>query len=216
MSTNSRLEADSLAHAESMDRIYGVQRHFYDATRAYYLLGRDRMLDQLDLAPGETALEIGCGTGRNLIGAARRYPQAKFFGFDISSEMLRSAERSTAGANNITLALGDATQFNATTMFGQAQFDRLYFSYTLSMIPDWQAALTQAFAAVKPGGALHVVDFGDCAHLPGWFKRGLYSWLAQFHVTPRLALEDALKHLGRAEIARPYRSYALIAKVVKT
>lgn len=221
MSTNSSLENSSLAHAKSMDRIYGVQRHFYDVTRAYYLLGRDRMLDALKLKDGETALEIGCGTGRNLVGAAKRYPKAKLFGFDISSEMLRSAERNTAGSSNITLALGDATQFNAKAMFGRKQFDRVYFSYTLSMIPDWQAALAQAFAAVGPGGSLHVVDFGDCARLPGWFKRMLYAWLAKFHVSPRLALETALSELvaedgGRIEVTRPFRSYCIIAKVTKT
>ena len=223
MSTNSNLDRGSLAHAKSMDRIYGVQRHFYDVTRAYYLLGRDRMLDALKLEDGETALEIGCGTGRNLIGAAERYPQAKLFGFDISSEMLRSAESSIARAghaSSVTLGLADATQFNAKALFGQKQFDRVYFSYTLSMIPDWQTALEQAFLGVKPGGSLHVVDFGDCARLPRWFKKMLYAWLAQFHVTPRLALETAISELignegGRVEVSRPFRSYSIIAKVTK-
>lgn len=223
MSTNSSLDNSSLTHAKSMDRIYGVQRHFYDVTRAYYLLGRDRMLDALKLEDGETALEIGCGTGRNLIGAAKRYPKAKLFGFDISSEMLRSAESSTAKAglaSSVTLGLADATQFNAKALFGQKQFDRVYFSYTLSMIPDWQIALEQAFTAVKPGGSLHVVDFGDCARLPRWFKKMLYAWLAQFHVTPRLALETSLSELigdegGRVEVSRPFRSYAILAKVTK-
>ena len=223
MSTNSNLDRGSLAHAKSMDRIYGVQRHFYDVTRAYYLLGRDRMLEALKLEDGETALEIGCGTGRNLIGAAERYPQAKLFGFDISSEMLRSAESSIARAglaSSVTLGLADATQFDAKALFGQKQFDRVYFSYTLSMIPDWQTALEQAFLAVNPGGSLHVVDFGDCARLPRWFKKMLYTWLAQFHVTPRLALETAISELignegGRVEVSRPFRSYSIIAKVTK-
>ncbi len=224
MSMNAKPEAASQFHAESMDRMYRLQRHLYDTTRAYYLLGRDEMLEGLGVPDGCTVLEIGCGTGRNLVAAARLYPKAQLSGFDISREMLHSAETSLRRAylaEAVKLMQGDAECFSAQSLFGIPQFDRVYFSYTLSMIPDWQRALTQAFAAVKPGGSLHVVDFGDCARLPHWFKRGLYAWLSRFHVTPRLALETALSELidhggGRVEVARPFRSYALIAKVTKT
>ena len=47
------------------------QRHIYDGTRRYYLLGRDRLIADLAPAPGASVLEIGCGTGRNLVLAAR-------------------------------------------------------------------------------------------------------------------------------------------------
>ena len=60
-----------------MDRMYRHQRHIYDLTRKFYLLGRDRLIAALDPAAGDV-LEIGCGTGRNLILAARRYPNARF------------------------------------------------------------------------------------------------------------------------------------------
>ncbi|MDP3895918.1 MAG: class I SAM-dependent methyltransferase, partial [Mesorhizobium sp.] len=73
------------AHAALMDGIYRRQRHIYDATRKYYLLGRDRMLERLDVPPGGAVLELGCGTGRNIVAAARRYPGARFCGLDISS-----------------------------------------------------------------------------------------------------------------------------------
>ena len=55
-------------------RIYRYQRYIYDASRKYYLLGRDRLLDELGPPPGAAVLEIACGTGRNLIKAAQRYP----------------------------------------------------------------------------------------------------------------------------------------------
>jgi len=71
-------------HAAHMDGIYRYQRYIYDATRKYYLLGRDLLLDELRPPMGGTVLEIGCGTGRNLILAARRYPSARLYGFDIS------------------------------------------------------------------------------------------------------------------------------------
>src|SRR5262245_11531474 len=73
-------------HAALMDGVYCHQRHVYDVTRKYYLLGRDRMLAGLDVPPGGGVLELGCGTGRNLLLAARRYRDARFFGLDISTE----------------------------------------------------------------------------------------------------------------------------------
>ena len=58
--------------AAAMDRMYRVTRHVYDLTRAYYLLGRDRMLAQVATGPGSATCEVGCGTARNLIKLARR------------------------------------------------------------------------------------------------------------------------------------------------
>jgi S-adenosylmethionine-diacylgycerolhomoserine-N-methlytransferase len=78
--------------AQHMDAIYRYQRYIYDATRKYYLLGRDRLIDELAPPPGGSVLEIACGTGRNLIKGARRYPDARFFGFDISAAMLDTAQ----------------------------------------------------------------------------------------------------------------------------
>ena len=77
--------------AQHMDAIYRYQRYVYDATRKFYLLGRDRLIDELAPPPGGRVLEIACGTGRNLIAAARRYPGARFYGFDISPAMLDTA-----------------------------------------------------------------------------------------------------------------------------
>ena len=77
--------------ADRMNRMYRRQRHIYDGTRRYYLLGRDELIAGLQPAPGASVLEIGCGTGRNLVSAARRHPDARFFGIDVSTEMLTSA-----------------------------------------------------------------------------------------------------------------------------
>ncbi len=199
-----------------MDAIYRTQRHFYDLTRKYYLLGRDRLIRDLAPPPGGTVLEIGCGTGRNLIAAARAWPDARYFGIDISEAMLETARAKVAAAGlagRITLAQGDATAFDAPGLFGVAAFDRVFQSYTLSMIPDWQGALREGAGKLAPGGRLDIVDFGQQERLPRAFRSMLFTWLAQFDVEPRAALESALAtiaeaHHLRAEFTPTHRGYA--------
>lgn len=203
-------------HAGHMDAIYRSQRHFYDLTRKYYLLGRDRLIDELAPPPGGTVIEIGCGTGRNLIAAAKRFPDARYFGIDISEAMLTTARANVAKAglsDRITLAQGDATAFDAMALFGVARFDRVFQSYTLSMIPDWQGALREGASKLSPGGRLDVVDFGQQERLPGAFRALLFGWLAQFDVSPRAELAATLDRIAAANSLTArftplYRGYA--------
>ncbi len=105
-----------------MDRIYRRQRHVYDVTRKFYLLGRDQLIAALDPPAGGSVLEVGCGTGRNLILAARRYPEARFFGLDVSGEMLATAGINIMRAGlgkRISLGLGDAARFEPEALFGR-------------------------------------------------------------------------------------------------
>ncbi|MER8976130.1 MULTISPECIES: class I SAM-dependent methyltransferase [unclassified Mesorhizobium] len=183
------------SHAELMDGVYRWQRHIYDLTRKYYLLGRDRLIAGLDVPAGGTVLELGCGTGRNIILAARRYPGARFFGLDISAGMLETATAALAReglSGRVTLARGDATNFDAKALFGVESFDRVFVSYSLSMIPGWEKTVSAALAALSPGGSLHVVDFGQQEALPSWFRKLLRGWLKKFHVEPRQSLRAIL------------------------
>ncbi len=209
--------------AEHMDAIYRYQRFIYDASRKYYLLGRDRLIEELAPPPGGTVLEVACGTGRNLIKAARRYPQARLYGFDISHAMLDTAQGAIVRhglADRVIVAAGDATQFTGARLFGVPAFDRVFVSYSLSMIPPWRAGLRQAYGAVAPGGRLHIVDFGEQSGLPRWFRTALRAWLAKFSVEPRAELEAELERLAaetgaRLEFQRPFRDYAQRSVLVK-
>jgi len=210
--------SDVAAPHELMDRLYRRQRHVYDFTRKYYLLGRDRLIRRLDPPAGSRVLEIGCGTGRNLIVAARLYRDVRFFGIDISSEMLETARRGIEReglAGDIRLARADAASFDPA-LFGVPGFSRVLISYSLSMMPAWQPVLARALDGLAPGGELHVVDFGGQERLPAWFAAGLRRWLALFHVTPRDSLERELTLLGLRAGAitlfeRPFRGYAQYA-----
>jgi S-adenosylmethionine-diacylgycerolhomoserine-N-methlytransferase len=187
-------------HSQLMDRVYRRQRHIYDLTRKYYLFGRDKVIRDLGLRPGAKLVEIGCGTARNLIEIARRYPDVRLYGLDASAEMLRTAEESVkrAGIGACVLRQGYAEALDGLT-FGQesAPFDHALFSYSLSMIPDWQGALAAAASVVKPEGSIDIVDFGDLAGLGPIAESALLSWLRLFHVKPRAELLQAIEPVAR-------------------
>ncbi len=216
---NEQVSAD---HKGLMDGVYRYQRHIYDLTRKYYLLGRDGLIADLAPPAGGAVLEIGCGTGRNLIAVGKAWPKAMLYGVDISEAMLETARASVAKmgmGERVMLAQGDACAFDPQAIFGRATFDRVFISYALSMIPDWEAALAQAARCVAPGGRLEIVDFGQQEGWPALWKRALFGWLARFHVAPRGALPQAVATVAEtigAEVRSLtlYRGYAVRAALV--
>ena len=209
--------------ARHMDGIYKYQRYIYNATRKYYLLGRDRLLNELQPDDGSTVLEVGCGTGRNLIHAARRCPNARFVGFDISQAMLETARTSIARAglsDRIDVYQSDATAFALSDLCCEARVGRVFISYTLSMIPAWRQVLPRALEAAGPGGRLYILDFGQQEAWPRWFKAALFAWLRQFSVHPRAELEPELTKLASdtgavLEFRHLHRGYADFAVITK-
>ena len=210
------------------DRMYRVTRHIYDVTRAYYLLGRDRMLAKVVTNPSTATLEVGCGTARNLIKLARRPDPGLLCGLDASQEMLDTAAASisragvpAAGHERIRLRQGLAECLDAKTMFGRDEpFDTIFFSYCLSMVPTWPGAIEAAMANLKTGGHLVIVDFWDQKDLPGVFAAGLKKWLSLFHVHYRPEVHNALAALGtsgRADVTfeSVKKRYAYIASLKK-
>lgn len=207
----------------AMDRMYRWTRHVYDATRKYYLLGRDALIGEIAVKPGETVCEAGCGTARNLVLMANRYPMGKFYGFDASAEMLKTARASIDKAKLkplIRLEVALAQEFTAAQFGLKDKFDRVFFSYALSIMDDWQAAVDHALTQLKPGGTMHVVDFGDQKGMPRWFKWVLGKWLQQFHVRFRPEVRAHFESLERAghgtmtcrDVARGY-AYLLAFKL---
>jgi S-adenosylmethionine-diacylgycerolhomoserine-N-methlytransferase len=182
-----------------MDQVYRRQRHFYDFTRKYYLLGRDRLIRDLALGEGDRLVEVGCGTARNLIAAARRYPAARFFGVDASQAMLETARAAIARAGlgeRISVRYGYAEELTPSLLGESKPFEHAMFSYSLSMIPDWKGAMRAAAGSLAAEGRLHVVDFGDLGGLGRLGAGALRLWLRQFHVQPRAELLQNLEKTG--------------------
>lgn len=211
---------------QQMNRMYKLTRHVYDASRKYYLLGRDRLIHDIRPTDKDHVCEIGCGTARNLIKLAKTYPKSLFFGIDASDEMLKTARKSLQKndfENRPLIAQGFAQSFNPADTFGLSHdFDKIVFSYALSIIPPWKDALENALRIVKPGGEIHIVDFGGQENLPAFFRAFLFWWLSLFHVYHKPEIYEHLRTLeaqGRGKLTYTalfggYAYYAVFTKAL--
>jgi S-adenosylmethionine-diacylgycerolhomoserine-N-methlytransferase len=184
-----------------MDRTYRRQRHVYDATRALFLTGRDSLLRGMNVRPGDRVLEVGCGTGRNLVRLAGMHPAARLYGLDASGEMLKTARAKLRRAGldgKVPLAHCLAEDFDRERVFGLDEpFDVVLFSYALTMMPGRLRAVDAALAGLRPGGSIHIVDFWDGRGLPSVLRVLLARWLALFGVEHRDDLGEHLRELAR-------------------
>ena len=220
------LELFAVADAKvAMNRMYRYQRHIYDLTRKFYLLGRDHLLEEMDVQAGDAVLEVGCGTSRNLILLAEKHPAARFYGLDAAEVMLETAQKKIEAkelTKNITLRRELAEDLDYRKTFGLDEpFDAIFFSYSITMIPTWREAIRAALDNLKTGRSIYIVDFWDQKDLPGWFQIVLKTWLKQFHVQ---FWSDLMPHLeslekqglGKLTVKSIARRYAFLARFEKT
>lgn len=140
----------------------------YDRIARWYRFGewtillapgfRRRAVASIGLKSGERVVEVGCGTGRNLkllrdaVGS-----EGRVIGVDASLGMLAEAQKviSRHRWQNVSLARQDAAKLTL-----QEPVDAAYFSLSYSVLPERTPALDRAWAAVRPGGRLVVMDAG--------------------------------------------------------
>jgi S-adenosylmethionine-diacylgycerolhomoserine-N-methlytransferase len=167
--------APKAARLEAIARYYRVHAKIYDLTRWTFLWGREALIRQLAarLNP-ERILEVGCGTGKNLLDLGRFFPGARLWGVDLSPAMLSQAKRKLAGlADRVTLVPAAYDQ----PLGLEDPFDLVVFSYALSMFnPGWEEALAAARGDLSPGGAIAVVDFHDSP------SPAFHRWMGLHHV----------------------------------
>jgi ubiquinone/menaquinone biosynthesis C-methylase UbiE len=119
---------------------------------------KQRTLALMDLHPGESALDVGCGTGEDVRAfAARVSPQGRAVGVDISSMMITTARRRGGERNsNVEFVQADVQKL----AFADACFDAVRGERLLQHIPDPDAALHEMVRVAKRGGRI-VIWEGD-------------------------------------------------------
>ena len=144
-----------ITHAQSLDAFYGAQSDNYDRFRERLLRGRAELVASLPLPAQARIVELGGGTGRNVEFLGERLADvASYTVVDLCEPLLARARERARAIPLLHAVHGDATRWRP-----DAPVDAVILSYALTMIPDWRAAISNALAMLKPGGALCVVDF---------------------------------------------------------
>jgi ubiquinone/menaquinone biosynthesis C-methylase UbiE len=116
---------------------------------------------------GQTILEIGCGTGLDLVHFATIFPEKQIFGIDISAEMVRLSDerRVKSGCTNIEVRQGSAEHIEA--LFAGQQFDLIYvFFGALNTVENLPEAAQTLRKLLRPEGTM-VLTFVNKWYLPG-------------------------------------------------
>jgi S-adenosylmethionine-diacylgycerolhomoserine-N-methlytransferase len=185
--------------AQRLDAFYGPQAEHYDAFRERLLHGRAALMAMLAPQPGAEVVDLGAGTGRNLGFLGERLAGLRTIDLvDLCPALLEQARRRTRGMPNVRVVEADAVTYRPA-----GRVDLVYLSYSLTMIPNWEDALANALAMVKPGGALGVVDFyvSEPDPAPGLARHGVLTrwfwprWFGHDGVHPNPAHLATLRRL---------------------
>jgi ubiquinone/menaquinone biosynthesis C-methylase UbiE len=171
---------------------------YYDLLAWLLTLGRERafrerLLQLVHLEPGESVLDVGCGTGTLAIAAKRRVgAEGTVHGIDASPEMIARAKRKAKKAG---IEVVFHTGLVEALPFPDAHFDAVVSTLMLHHLPRpvRQQCAREMRRVIKPGGRVLAVDFAT----PARERQGL---LARFHRHGHLALRDIVELLSEADL----------------
>jgi len=143
---------------------------FYDPLNR--LLGvaalHDELIAEAHFEPGHLVLDVGCGTGSLAVRIRVHHPQVEVIGLDPDAKALAIAR---SKANRAGVAVRFEQGYGDTLPFDDAAFDRVTSSMMLHHLdlPTRRGMLREVLRVLRPGGSLHLVDFGRSEERSGRF-----------------------------------------------
>ena len=145
---------------------YDLIAPIYDkAIRSLYLPYRRKVVKSLQLEPGQTVLDLGCGSGLNFelimegIGS-----QGKLIGVDFSIKMLKLAQKTIDqhGWKNVYLLQQDARQLNINELNIHSnsgiRIDRVLCTLGFSVFPNWENVFEKSYSLLERNGRYAIMD----------------------------------------------------------
>jgi len=167
-SSNANIPMNRMPEAHKVSRPPGALIHWplrYDLLVGLLTLGherpfREKLVRLARIKPGESVLDVGCGTGSLAIAAWRAVgPGGVIHGVDASPEMIARAEKK---ANRAGAEVHFRTGAAQSLPHSDGTFDAVLMTVMLHHLPRKVRldAVIEARRVLKPGGRLFVVEFG--------------------------------------------------------
>jgi ubiquinone/menaquinone biosynthesis C-methylase UbiE len=200
--------------------LYRARAASYDfSANLYYLIGfrevsyRKRAVAALGLNPGDTVVEIGCGTGLNFpyvlesIGGTGR-----LIGVDLTDAMLAKARERIRrkGWQNVELVEADAARYEFP-----AGIQGVLSTFALTLVPEYEQIIDHAARALASGGRLVIADLKKADRWPLWLVKLAVLITKPFGVsldlTDRKPWEVMRKYFSRVDVREFFAGSMYIA-----
>lgn len=177
---------------DAVRKLYRKRAGNYDVTaNLYYLIGfretkyRKMAASRLCLGPGDTAIEIGCGTGLNFKHVMQFIGETgQLIGVDLTDAMLKQAQSRVRknGWRNIRLVQSDAAQYDFP-----ADINGVFSTFALTLVPEYEAVIERASHSLAEGGRFVLLDFKKPERWPLWLVKFGVALTRPFGVSLDLA-----------------------------
>ncbi|KZN24642.1 alkanonic acid methyltransferase [Haladaptatus sp. R4] len=127
---------------------------------------RSRVADELHLSPGDTVIEMGCGTGANFPHLRERVgPAGRVVGVDFTRGMLEQARDriDREGWENVHVVQADAA-----TSSPREDVDAVLATFVIGMLGDPHGTVTRWLDGIRPDGHLALLDAGRSSRTYSW------------------------------------------------
>ena len=184
------------SHKERLESFYSGQARAYDVYRHRFLHGRVPMIEVMPTPRRGVWLDMGGGTGANLEHLKDSMASfSRVIVLDLCGPLLEVARGHIAsnGWTNVETLEADACSASTPGLPKAGTVDLITMSYSLTMIPDWRAALNNAYRMLRPGGYIAVADFTITPESGAW-NRAL--WPAVFKLDHVNLNEDHITTLS--------------------